>query len=354
MESILKEFKPNLIPNNLKSEVTDFDKIILKNGGYLKYFYLKKKDGCRLELIDGEVLSRALKAPGSQLVVDRFKPIAEEFKKLNILVEGEFYMHGLKFNSIFRFFSKENVENPKYRLELEKALKKDPEKFFKEYETTDIDFLTTFHSELKLHIFDCIILDRPDLTGFLERVAEMVRRVFKSCLPGDSHIVLPDIQLVESKEHLDSTYQQSLDEGYEGLILVHRDHEYKFGRNSLNQGTLLKMKEDSLEYDGIILDVLEGTSVKEGVETTIDNLGYSETSKKKDDRESSGLAKGFLVEYEDKGTFTVGLGSFDNTQKRELLINKELYIGKNFKYTGMKPVKDYPRHAFFQCWRDEK
>jgi hypothetical protein len=359
IESILKEFKPNLIPNNLKSEVTDFDKIILKNGGYSKYCILKKKDGCRVELIDGEVLTRALKSPGSQLVIDRFKPIAEEFKKLNILVEGEFYMHGLKFNSIFRFFSKENVESPKYRLELEKALKKDPEKFLKEYETTNINFLTEFHTDLKLHIFDCIILDRPDLTGFFERIYEMIRRVMSSHLYESTSIVLPILEEIHSKEHLETVYQKSLEEGYEGLVLVHQNHEYKFGRNSLNQGTLLKMKEDSLEYDGIIVDVLEGTSVKDGVETTVDNLGYSETSKKKDDRELSGLAKGFLTAYYNEsgdyvGEFIVGLNGFDNTQKRYLLENKDQFIGRDFKYTGMKPVKDFPRHAFFQEWRDEK
>ena len=74
----------------------------------------------------------------------------------------------------------------------------------------------------------------------------------------------------------------------------------------------------------------------------------------KEDRELSGLAKGFLVEFEDKGTFLVGLNGFDNEDKRELLLNKESYIGKHFKYTGMKPVKDFPRHAFFKGWRDGK
>ncbi len=356
MELTVKNFRPNLIPNNLKSDPTDFDKIIKKNGGYEEYRVLKKKDGCRLELIDGEVLSRALKAPGSKLVVDRFKLIAEEFKKLNILVEGEFYVHGLKFNSIFRFFSKSDVTCPKYKLQLEKELKKDSEKFLKEYETTDIEFLTTFHKDLKLHIFDCVILDKLDLDlGFEERMFFLKERIKKSTfLNSNEFIEVSKTYVLHSEEELNQVYQDCLDEGYEGLVLVHYNHEYKLGRNSLTQGTLLKMKEDSLEYDGIILDVLEGTSVKDGVETTLDNFGFSETSKKKDDREPSGIAKGFLVQYEDIGTFVVGLNGFDNTDKMGLLRSKDLFIGKHFKYTGMKPVKDFPRHAFFKEWRDEK
>jgi len=354
MNLTVKNFRPNLIPNNLKSEPTDFNKIILKNGGYQEYCILQKQDGCRLELIRGEVLSRALKAPGSNLVVERFKPIAEEFEKLNILVEGEFYMHGHKFNSIFRFFSKSDVTCPKYKLQLEKELKKDQEKFLKEYETTNIEFLTTFHEDLKLHIFDCVILDRPDLVGWLDRMDELERRIDCSSLQGNKFIEEKRKFISSSFESLNNFYQNSLDEGYEGLVLVHKNHEYKLGRNSLTQGTLLKMKEDSLEYDGIILDVLEGTNVKEGVETTFDNFGFSETSKKKDDRELSGLAKGFLVQYEDVGTFVVGLNGFDNTDKVGLLRSKNLFIGKHFTYTAMKPVKDFPRHAFFKNWRDEK
>lgn len=354
MSLTVKNFRPNLIPNNLKSDPTDFNKIILKNGGYNQYLVLKKKDGCRLELIEGEVLSRALKAPGSNLVVERFKPIAEMFKKLNILVEGEFYMHGHKFNSIFRFFSKSDVTCPKYKLQLEKELKKDPEKFLKEYETTNIDFLTTFHKDLKLHIFDCVILDRPDLVGYEERMYELMDRVFSCDLCLEESIVISPRNYITNLENLETFYQTSLDEGYEGLVLVHKNHEYKLGRNSLTQGTLLKMKEDSLEYDGIILDVLEGTNVKDGVETTLDNFGFSETSKKKDDREPSGLAKGFLVQYEDIGTFVVGLNGFDNTDKMGLLRSKNLFISKHFTYTAMKPVKDFPRHAFFKNWRDEK
>jgi hypothetical protein len=109
-----------------------------------------------------------------------------------------------------------------------------------------------------------------------------------------------------------------------------------------------------LEYDGVVIDILQATSIKDGVERTTNELGRSVTSKKKDDREASGLAKGFVVEYEGLGTFTVGLKGFSNEAKRKLLKNKSQYIGRHLKYKAMAPVLNFPRHAYFDCWRDSK
>lgn len=167
-------------------------------------------------------------------------------------------------------------------------------------------------------------------------------------------IEYPIIEEMTSIEELDALYDEALDLEFEGLVITHKDHEYKYGRNSLKQGTLLKLKDDSKEYDGIIIDIEEGTQIKEGIERSKNELGRSVTSQKKEDREPNGKAKGFVVQFEDKGTFTVSLRGFDDLAKTYLLTNKEDYIGRHFKYTAMKPVKDFPRHAYFDCWRDEK
>lgn len=355
----LQNFKPNLIPNNPKGKELDLHTPIMKNGGYSMYKAIKKKDGCRLQLFSENVLSRSLKEPGSLLVVKRFKKIAQRLHELGIAADGEFYMHGQKFNSIFRFFSKSDVTCPKYRIELEKALKKDPKKFAIDYDGLSIDFLTQFHDDLKFHLFDGILIDAPGLTRFQDRMIEIEHRLKESGFDKHIHIQMPTLHTVNSKEELQELYEEALEEGYEGLVLVHVGHEYKFGRNSLNQGTLLKQKDDAIEYDGIVVDVVEGTMIREGVESTTNELGRSVTSKKKDDRESSGMAKGLITAFykEDGtyiGTFTVGLKGFDNDQKKELLKNKASYIGQHFVYTAMNAVKDMPRHAYFKNWRDAK
>ena len=347
-----KQFKPNLIPNNPKDGSFKISTAIEKNGGIKNYCITLKKDGCRLQAgISDTVLSRSLKKPGSKLVVDKFQKLNDICLKHNITLDGEFYRHGLKFNAIFRFFSKSDVTTEEYRKSLEKELRKDAKKFSDKYDGLDIPFLTDFNKDLKFWIFDGTILDRPDIKGYEDRMNEIYKRLDPYKL---DEIEWPVFQSPEDVDELNRFYELSLDIGFEGLVLTHKDHEYKFGRNSLNQGTLLKMKDDAIEYDGIVLDIKESSVVKEGVEKTKNELGRSVTSKKVDDRIPSGMAKSFTVQFGELGTFDVGLKGFDHESRKELLENKNNYIGRHFKYKAMAPVKSFPRHAYFDCWRDEK
>lgn len=323
----MTKFKPNLIPNNPKDGSFDINEAINKNGGYSKYLISFKKDGCRLELKDGLVLTRSLKSPGSNLVIERFQKFSQELKKLNIVLEGEFYMHGLSFNEIYRFFSATDVTSEETKKKLEKELTKSPEKFKKDYNGRDIKFLTTFHKELKFWAFDGYLTDAPEIKGFGERMVHISKRLKDAGLVNVEFIQSPIFFMVRDFSHLNEMYEHFLKEGFEGLVLVHKDHEYKFGRSTLNQGTLLKMKDDALEYDGVVIDIEEGTIIKEGVERTTNELGRSVTSKKKGDREPSGKAKGIIIEFENKGTFSVGLKDFDDEQKAELLKIKKIISG---------------------------
>lgn len=353
----MKQFKPNLIDNEPKDgsfTKEDREAIMTKHGGMENYIVFPKKDGCRLELgLGPKILSRSLKEPGSQLVKARFDKFHQICRSLNLIVEGEFYWHGEAFNHINRFFAKSDVTTPEYHKELTNMLTKKPEAFQDKFRGKDIKFLTTFHEDLKFWAFDFIITDRPDLVGFKERWVEAYRRLSEYDLDA-LYVVMPEALLIETYDELDSAYQTALDEGYEGLVLIHKAHVYKYGRSRLKAGTIFKMKEDKEEYDGIVIGVEESTVVKEGVEKTVNELGRSKTSKKKGDRIPSGMAKGFLVEYEGIGTFCVNLNGFDHEARKEVFDNQEKYIGRHFKYTGMKPVKDFPRHAYFDCWRDEK
>ena len=359
------DFKPNLIPNNPKDGTftkemrTD---IINKNGGYEKSYAIFKKDGCRLELgLEGGIKTRSLKSPKSIHVLDRFDSLHKLCKKLKIQLGGEFYMHGLKFNEVFRFFSNRDITTDKYKEKLTKQFKKNPKQFAIDYDNRNLKFLTKFHDGLKFWLFDAVITDRPDLVGFEARMQEMYERFDAEMLVNEeetiealSYVILPELGSLSDEANLMKVYEEALNVGFEGLVLIHKDHGYKFGRNTLKQGTIFKLKDDSKEYDGVIVGISEGTRVKAGIPRSINELGRSVTSKKKDDREPSGKAEGFIVEFEDKGTFPVGLTGFDDAAKRDIFLNPDKFIGRHFKYTGMPPLKNYPRHAFFDSWRDEK
>lgn len=352
------KYKPNLIkdiPKDGSVSRQDVYDLITKNGGLENYIAFKKKDGCRLAAgVKDTLVTRSLKPVKSILVNKRFAEFNALCQKLNIIVDGEFYMHGLKFNEINRFFTKRDVTDPEYRTELENLFIKRPETFTNKYRGKGIPFLTTFHKELKFWAFDFIILDRPDLVGFEERWIEGNKRIMTASLEILHNIVMPTRMVMSTFENMELSYQSVLDLGWEGLVLTRRNHAYKCGRSTYLSGEIIKLKDDMNEYDGLVLDVAEATEVKEGVAKTTNELGRSVTSKKKGDRKPSGLAKGFLINFEGIGTFPVGLRGFDNIAKKELLDNKEKYIGRHFKYTGMKPIKDFPRHAYFDTWRDEK
>lgn len=350
-------YKPNLVPNEPKDGSfgkTERDALIEKNGGIKAYVATQKKDGCRLAAgLPQGIVTRSLKSPGSKLVLERFEALQQVCLDLNILLDGEFYMHGLKFNEIFRFFSKSDVTTPEYRKELEKLKEKHPKDFYKKYRGRDIDFLTTFHEELEFWIFDGIVLNRPDLIGYKERMVEINDRLSTVNFNSLS-AVLPITFRPQSLEELYDLYEEMLGYGWEGLVLTHNNHAYKNGRSTLKSGTILKLKDDKREYDGIVLDVEESTVAREGSKKTINELGRSKTSQLKEDRIPSGMAKSFVVQFEDIGTFPVGLNGFNHEERKRVLENKDDYIGRHFKYTGMVPVKDFPRHAYFACWRDEK
>lgn len=347
----MEKFKPNLIPNNRDNKV-DIKQLIEANGGIKNYVITKKKDGCRLEFLNGEALSRELNVPQSNLVSDEFNPVAKLMENEGIIIEGEFYSHGMQFNEIYRFFSNRDVTRDEVKTKLEKLDAKG--KLEKEYNGRSIEWLTTFHITLKAHIFDGFIIGEEHL-GYEQRMQNVFEKL-KPLFMGSNlgmYIEPQEFFYLNDISELTPFYEQALTDGYEGLVLTHKDHPYKFGRNSLKEGTLIKMKDDKGVYDGIVLDVLEGTSIKDGIVRTESKLGYSKVSGCKEDREPSGMAKGFLCEYNGE-KFTVSLKGFDNEKKIELLTNKEKYIGRHFKYTAMKPTKQAPRHAFYKCWRDPK
>jgi hypothetical protein len=349
--------KPNLIPNEPKDgsfSKEDRDALLMKHGGIEEYIILHKKDGCRMEAgAAPTLLTRSLKPIKSALVNIRFNKFQQVCLTLGIVVEGEFYAHGMKFNEIFRFFSKSDVTKPSYIKELTTMMTKKPEAFYEKYRGRDVKFLTTFHESLKFWMFDGVVLDRPDLVGYQERMTEITSRL-QSYNLDDLGVVEPAILPITTIKELYEDYNKVIEHGWEGLVLTHKNHPYKNGRSTLKGGTILKLKDDKYEYDGVVIDVEESTIVREGAEKKINELGRSKTSQLKADRLPSGMAKGFVVEFEGRGTFCVGLNGFDHDARREVLKNKENYIGRNFKYSGMPPVKDFPRHAYFDTWRDEK
>jgi len=371
----MKKFKPNLIPNNRDGSFNEYEAI--EKQGVSNFIFTHKKDGVRLEVLPDGLMSRSMKPPRSVNVLSKFQPLVEVCKASNIVLEGEFYSHGMKFNEIYRFYSNTDVTSAKERKKLENMQKK----FLVGYETDEngvsvavyskeqtspdqltqfdiefggrnIEWLTTFHDSLKFWWFDGFIIGQENdpYEMRMHDIANILNPIMG--LLGDI-LVFPEYLPINTIDDLKIAYNHALSDGWEGIVATHKDHVYKFGRNSLKEATILKFKDYKNEYDGVVIDIEEGTRVKDGVARGVDEFGYSTTSNFKDDREPNGMAKGIVTEYNGE-RFTVALKGFCNEQKEELLNNKEHYIGMSFKYTAMLPTKNVPRHAYFECWRDSK
>lgn len=384
-------FKPNLIPNSDVANPIDLKAII---GDNVKDWVISfKKDGCRMEInsdMNASILSRSLEPVASIWLNNRYKALAEKCKELGMILEGEIYAHGWRFPEIVRIFKTEDITTDKKIRELQGDLLKfnlkgtidkpiwdkvavnfatqlNKEGFKSKFETNwpgrTVEFMSTYSEDIKLWPFDCFFPDFPQME-YRERMEKLFWNIENPAgelnqwrdlirVSGWYNIDESTTTQLDTWREVELVYEGALLVGFEGLVLAKADRTYKMGRSTEKEATIFKMKEDKNEYDGIVLDIEEATTVKEGIETTRNELGRSVTSKLQEDREPSGIAKGIKTEY-NCHEHTVCFQGYSHEELKEILKNKKQYIGKWFKYQGMKPTKNVPRHAHFTEWRDNK
>lgn len=140
-----------------------------------------------------------------------------------------------------------------------------------------------------------------------------------------------------------------LGEGAEGMILRHQQASYKYGRSTVNEGSLLKWKQFVDE---------EGTV--EGFEELMHNENEQFTSETGHSKRSShkagkvpGNMLGALVVRNPKYNDTVSVGSgFDVATRQEIWDNRPAYLGKIVKYKYFPiGMKDLPRHPIYLGFR---
>jgi hypothetical protein len=362
-------WKPRLIPN-WKGEIPNLEERLPTPEDW---YASLKRDGGRVEIMpDGIALGRSLK-PIKSFHIQRMVEDLSLVLQTDHVLEAEFYAHGFTFGEIMHFFRTEDVTSDKTKKKYNNLWKKtkggtvfiykkveypmseltqemeDDGATYWQFPGREPEWLCRWHDELKLYVFD-LVQDKPkyvrhnNLMTLSEKFTEDAVVVKQLTVP-----------------YVDAVYQafdQSIIDGYEGLVLLHKESMYKSGRATLKENTILKLKDDKKEYDGQIMEVLEGTYAREGAEKTVNELGRSVTSKKKEDRVPGGYCKGFRTRMDDGRELTVSLRGFDQAFKEEIWHNPSEFVGAWVRFTGMAPVKEggVPRHA--HCtpndFRDEK
>lgn len=196
--------------------------------------------------------------------------------------------------------------------------------------------------EVSFYIFDYIDQTRP----FRYRFEDLLK--FQQ---DDNIVIVPQSEVVNEEELLlwENKY---LTQGYEGLMLRDMDSPYKFGRSTVREQYLLKMKryQDSEAIVLSMLPLLHNTN-----EATVNEIGKKHRSNHKAGMvEEDTLGTLVVRDIKTQQEFNIGTG-FSDDERKYYWYHKEELLGKQikYKYFGYGNVEK-PRHPTFIGIRDEK
>lgn len=270
-----------------------------------------KKDGYFSCFIDGQMKTSRLKLFENKQIREKFEPITQYAQQNNIIITGEVYSHEIPFNDIGALCRTEDFENKRSIKKHGKILK--------------------LPESLKINIFDATILgEQMPFSERYERYIEIAKQ-------------FPDIAayceqtVVKNMAEVKALYLWALEKGYEGLVLKHPDKFYKYGRTTVKENSIFKIK-PFRHFKGIIVGYDQAEEVNADAEKKINELGRSVTSKKKGDRHLIDSLANFVVIH-DGYEQRVCCSTMTKEERAEAWTNRESYIGKEVRYKGLEVGK---------------
>ena len=196
------------------------------------------------------------------------------------------------------------------------------------------------------HVFD-------DFTdpgfGFEDRLFAADSRV--RAIADHTHgITLVHHELAHTVEDVMRLQDKWVSRGYEGVMLRSPFGAYKFGRSTLREGHLIKVKRFE-DGEAIVQDFVEKYYNRN--EPIIDALGLQKRSSSIEGKVPAGVLGAFVVRDVTTGlVFEIGSG-LDDYWRSEVWNNKEKYKGSIIKYKYQPyGVKELPRSPIFLGFRD--
>lgn len=200
----------------------------------------------------------------------------------------------------------------------------------------------------KVWIFDYVNPNEEEISPFYNRMLQIPDiNVPKKCFELS---ILHGVS-IENQEELDNYERICLETGYEGVMLRDPMGTYKFGRSTVNDNILLKVKR-FLDDEAKLIEIQEKMSNQNPEE--LDAFGHIKRSASLDGMIPTGVAGTLIVQDKDGNTFGIGSG-LNDLMREEIWNNKEKYIGKLVKYKYFpQGVKELPRHPVFLGFRDSE
>jgi DNA ligase-1 len=197
--------------------------------------------------------------------------------------------------------------------------------------------------------FQYWVFDQIRDEKYLERIQIVEEMLETGALPA-CVIVLTPVEIL-NEENLLKFETDCLVQNYEG-VMIRNNGPYKFGRSSVNQGFLLKLKRFH-DGEAEILDFLE--QMENTNEKTRDNLGHGVRSSHKDGMVPKDTLGALLVRDLKTGIkFKIGTG-FDDNLRAHIWFNCKEYADRIVKYKSQAcGAKEKPRFPVFLGFRDER
>lgn len=183
-----------------------------------------------------------------------------------------------------------------------------------------------------------------DGVGYLDRMSKLV-----DVVPWPKKITILYPIMVSSVDHLLQYERYCLDNGFEGVMLRTPDSLYKFGRSTLKQGWLLKLKRFK-DAEATVIGFIE--KMHNANEAKLDELGHTKRSSHKENLIPAGTLGTLVVKA---GDYEFGIGTgFDDEQRKTIWENRDAYLGKlvTFKYQEAGML-ERPRFPVFKSFRHE-
>lgn len=194
--------------------------------------------------------------------------------------------------------------------------------------------------DVKFYVFDRV----QELTTFSQRMPTLSTSTKKSIVRVPQVVIHTPFALHEYEESM-------LERGFEGVMLRDPNGLYKFGRSTVREGGLMKLKRFE-----------DGEAVVEGVtelhnnenEKTLESVGKAKRSSKKEGMVGA-RTLGALVVRDIATGAQFGIGSGFTAAERAALWGRRDLEGKIVKYKFFPSgSKDAPRFPVFIGFRDEE
>lgn len=198
--------------------------------------------------------------------------------------------------------------------------------------------------DAKLYAFD--LWDCPDVP-FSERSQKLLKWIDRL---GDPRVIYLQQDVVKSYEELLEFEERFLADGYEGLMVRSLNGRYKYGRSTVREGLLIKVKRFT---DGEATIIGYEPLYRNENDKTSDERGYAKRSTHQANKVADDLLGKLFVRCCITGReFSIGSG-FTEDQRRAAWAERANLINRivKYKHFAVTGVKDKPRIPIFLGFR---